>query len=249
MRLILRRKKKLSSIITICVVMIVVIVCLRLAYWQLQRADNKTQQLAQIAELQSQGVMTWQQMQQLPSQWNKTGLHVTVNGKLDNQQYWLLDNQVYLGQVGYDLLVMLTLANSTETVLVNLGWVKAPPTREQLPTVLIPSTLDTTTIQLKQGKLSGFILQDKKVQTDELGWPKRVQIIDLALFTKQSGQTMASVIGYRQGEGDDIATPHYEAVVMSPQKHHAYAVQWLLIGVACVAVALFASKKRGENEK
>lgn len=242
MQLILWRKQKLSSIITICVVMIVVIVCLRLAYWQLQRADNKIQQLAQIAELQSQGVITWQQMQQLPNQWNKTGLQVTVNGKLNNQQYWLLDNQVYQGQVGYDVLVMLTLASSAETILVNLGWVKAPPTRAQLPTVLLPSSLGTT-IQLKEGKLSGFTLQDDQAQTEQ-GWPKRVQTIDLALFTKQSGQTMASLIGYRQGKGDDIATPHYEAVVMSPQKHQAYALQWLLIAVACIAVALFASKKK-----
>jgi len=243
MQLILWPKQKLSSIITICVVMIVVIVCLRLAYWQLQRADAKTQQLAHIAKLQSQGVMTWQQMQQLPSQWNKTGLQVAVNGQLDNQQYWLLDNQVYQGQVGYDVLVMLTLANSAETILVNLGWVKAPATRAELPSVSLPSSLKSTTIQLKQGKLSGFSLQDKQAQSEE-GWPKRVQTIDLSLFTKQSGQAMASLIGYRQGNGDEIATPHYQAVVMSPQKHQAYAVQWLLIGVACVVVALFASKKK-----
>lgn len=243
MQLILWPKQKLSSIITVCVVMIVVIVCLRLAYWQLQRADNKTQQLAHIAKLQSQGVMTWQQMLNLPSRWNKTGLQVSVSGTLNTQQYWLLDNQVYQGQVGYDVLALLTLANSQETILVNLGWVKAPATRAELPSVLLPNSLRPTTIQLKQGKLSGFTLQNEQTPTNQ-GWPKRVQTIDLALFTKQSGHTMASLLGYRQGAGDEIATPHYQAVVMSPQKHHAYAVQWLLIGVACVAVALFASKKK-----
>jgi cytochrome oxidase assembly protein ShyY1 len=56
-------------------------------------------------------------------------------------------------------------------------------------------------------------------------------------------------MAYRQGAGDALAIPHYKAVVMSPQKHQAYAVQWFLIALACVVVAIFASKKRTNNEK
>jgi cytochrome oxidase assembly protein ShyY1 len=36
---------------------------------------------------------------------------------------------------------------------------------------------------------------------------------------------------------------------MSPEKHYAYSVQWFLIAVACVVVAIFASRKRIDNEK
>ena len=243
MQLILWRKQKLSSIITICVVTIVVLVCLRLGYWQLQRAESKTEQLTQIAALQSQGVMSWQQMQQLPSDWNKTGLQISISGVLDTQQYWLLDNQVYQGQVGYDVLTLLRLQQSKQTLLVNLGWVKAPLTRQQLPSINLPSTPLAMTVQLKQGKLSGFTLQDAQHKTDT-AWPKRVQIIDLALFAQQTGRDMIDFIGYRQGIADEIAAPHYQAVVMSPEKHQAYAVQWLLIAIACLVIAVFAFKKK-----
>ncbi|XQF92726.1 SURF1 family cytochrome oxidase biogenesis protein [Pseudoalteromonas espejiana] len=41
MQLILRRKQKLSSYIALCVVAIVVLVCVRLGYWQLERAAQK----------------------------------------------------------------------------------------------------------------------------------------------------------------------------------------------------------------
>lgn len=224
-------------------VMIVVLVCLRLSYWQLQRADSKAQQLTQIASLQDKGVMNWQQMQQLPNEWNKTGLQLLLTGTLIPNYIWLLDNQVYQGQVGYDVLVLLRLENNEHILLVNLGWVKAPISREQLPSIKLPHTSISLHLQLKQGNLKGFTLQGAD-QNHSNGWPRRVQFIDLESFILQSSEAMVDFIGYRLGAGDDIATPHYEAVVMSPDKHRAYALQWLLIAVACVVVAIFASKKR-----
>ena len=50
MQLILRRKQKLSSFIALCVVVAVVLVCVRLGYWQLARAEQKQQQLTAIAK-------------------------------------------------------------------------------------------------------------------------------------------------------------------------------------------------------
>lgn len=224
-------------------VMIVVLVCLRLSYWQLQRADSKVQQLMHITSLQNKGVMNWQQMQQLPNGWNKTGLQLLLTGMLIPNYIWLLDNQVYKGQVGYDVLALLRLENNEHIVLVNLGWVKAPLSREQLPSIKLPNTSISILLQLKQGNLKGFTLQEGEPEPSK-SWPKRVQFIDLESFILESKKPMVDFIGYRLGAGDDIATPHYEAVVMSPDKHRAYALQWLLIAVACVVVAIFASKKR-----
>lgn len=245
MQLILWRKQKLSSIFIICVVIVVVLVCLRLGYWQMQRAEAKTQQLAHIASVQAQGVMQWPQVQALPSDWNKTGVQATLTGTIDNDYYWLLDNQVYQGQVGYDVLTLFKPATSKKPLLINFGWVKAPISREQLPAIELPNQPITINVQLKQGKLSGFTLDNASAnKLGEDSWPKRVQTIDLQLFTKQAEQTMVDFIGYRQGAGDELGIPHYQAVVMSPQKHYGYAVQWLLIALACVVVAIFASKRR-----
>ncbi|WP_392344333.1 SURF1 family protein [Pseudoalteromonas prydzensis] len=245
MQLILWRKQKLSSIFIVCVVIVVVLVCLRLGYWQLQRAEAKTQQLAHIASVQAQGVMQWPQVQALPSDWNKTGIQATLTGTIDSNHYWLLDNQVYQGQVGYDVLTLFKPTTSKTPLLTNLGWVKAPTSREQLPAIALPNHPITINVQLKQGKLSGFTLDNTaKNQPENDRWPKRVQTIDLQLFTQQAKQAMVDFIGYRQGAGDELGIPHYQAVVMSPQKHYGYAVQWLLIALACVVVAIFASKRR-----
>ena len=243
MQLVLWRKQKLSSIFIVCVVLIVVFVCLRLSYWQVQRAEAKVLQLAHIERLQNQGVMQWSHVQTLPVAWNKTGIKVTFTGRIADPSYWLLDNQIYQGQVGYDVLVLFTPTGSQFPVIVNLGWVKAPLTRQQLPTVNLPEQPIEMTVQLKQGELSGFTLENSDAAMTD-GWPKRIQNIDLDVFAKQTGEILADYIGYRQGAGDELGIPHYQAVVMSPQKHYGYAVQWFLIGLACVGVAVFASKKK-----
>ncbi|BDF95789.1 SURF1-like protein [Pseudoalteromonas sp. KAN5] len=219
-------------------------VCLRLSYWQVQRAQAKTQQLTHIASVQAQGLMQWSQVQALPNDWNKTGVQATLTGRINGDGYWLLDNQVYQGQVGYDVLMLFKPTTSKVPLLINFGWVKAPVSREQLPSITLPSKPITINVQLKQGKLSGFTLDNAAIKPEDGRWPKRVQTIDLQLFTQQAEQAMADFIGYRQGLGDELGIPHYQAVVMSPQKHYGYAVQWLLIALACVVVTVFASKRR-----
>ena len=247
MQLILWRKQKLSSIIAICVVILAVLICLRLSVWQYQRGVQKQQQLSQLAVSKEQGVLSWQELQNLPRELNKTGLQVKVSGEVNKQQYWLLDNQIYQGQVGYDLLVAMTIAGESVPLIVNFGWLKAPTNRSQLPTIVWPeSTSFTATVQLKQGNLQGFTLADEIGA--EQGWPKRIQGIDLAIFSAQLAKPLQDFIGYRN-EADGIATPHYQSVVMGPDKHYAYAVQWLLIGLACVVIAYFAMRRRGYENK
>ncbi|MFY8326688.1 SURF1 family protein [Pseudoalteromonas sp. ZZD1] len=244
MQLILWRKQKLSSIFIICVVIVVVLVCLRLGYWQIQRGQAKSLQLSHIAKVQSKGVMPWQQVLALPSEWNKTGIQASLTGTVNTVHYWLLDNQVVQGQVGYDVLALFKPTHSQTPILVNFGWIKAPASRQQLPSVTLPRGAIDIKVQLKQGKLSGFTLDSSEHQKHKSDWPKRVQNIDLALFEKHVKQPLVDFIAYRQGVGDAFGIPHYQAVVMSPQKHYGYAVQWLLIGLSCVVVAIVASKRR-----
>ena len=87
MQLILWRKQKLSSIIAICVVILAVLICIRLSVWQYQRGEQKQQQLSQLAVSKEQGVLSWQELLNLPSELNKTGLQVKVTGEVNKQHY------------------------------------------------------------------------------------------------------------------------------------------------------------------
>ncbi len=245
--IIIRCKQKLSSIIAICAVVIVTIVCVRLSFWQYQRGEQKKQQLSLLTASEQQGVMSWQKLQSLPIGFNRTGLQVTVSGKINTQHYWLLDNQVYQGQVGYDLLAAVKVNGETAPLIVNFGWLKAPIDRHQLPRVEWPEPATfNSTLQLKQGQLQGFTLADEIGA--EQGWPKRIQGIDLAIFSRQLAQPVQNFIGYRN-EADELAIPHYQSVVMGPDKHYAYALQWLLIGLACVVIAYFAMRRKNNESE
>ena len=50
-----------------------------------------------------------------------------------------LDNKVRDGKVGYEVVTPVRLGESQLHVLVDRGWVKAPPTRSELPSVTTPS--------------------------------------------------------------------------------------------------------------
>lgn len=226
-------------ILSFSITLIVVITCLSLANWQHNRAQDKQQRLDNINVIQSLGVMDFQTLNKLPKKLNKTGIKLQLTGKLDSTQYWLLDNRVFEKQVGFDVLVAFYPEQSKQVIIVNLGWVKAPASRKLLANVILPEQAITLQMQLKQGDLAGFYLH--KQQVNNVSWPKRIQYIDLAIMQQESGQALQGFIGYSTTAAFSLQ-PHYQPVVMPPEKHLAYALQWLLLAIAALIVFLFAVK-------
>jgi cytochrome oxidase assembly protein ShyY1 len=226
-------------IISTCLTLIVIITCLTLANWQHHRAQDKQQRLDNISAIQAQGLMSWHELSQLPKRVNKTGIKLQLTGQFQSKEYWLLDNRVFQQQVGFDVLTIFKPAQSKQAFIVNLGWVKAPKSRDQYAQVKLPTDNITLKIQLKQGDLAGFYLQTQ--QPNNSGWPKRIQYIDLASMQQESGRQFLGFMGY-SSEKMFALQPHYQPVVMPPEKHLAYALQWLLLAIAALLVFVFAVK-------
>jgi surfeit locus 1 family protein len=64
---------------------------------------------------------------------------VQAAGEFLPQHTILLDNRVRQGVVGYEVVTPLKLEGGATAVLVNRGWVQAPPTREERPAVRVPA--------------------------------------------------------------------------------------------------------------
>lgn len=233
------------SFIALLTALLIALSCGGLAIWQYQRAFEKQQQLNYIADKASLGLLPWQDLTSLPKHWNKTGLMVNLSGEFVTDKYWLLDNRVLNGRVGYDVIALLKLPSELKGILVNLGWIAAEQSREVLPTVDLPNHPITFTAQIKQGDLAGFYLEHTLEQSTH--WPKRIQFIDLDMLELQSKESLVEYMAYSTQSISDL-TPHYEPVVMGPEKHKAYALQWGLIGVAAIAVFIFASRTRERHE-
>lgn len=214
----------------------------KLGYWQLQRAEEKAIQISQLEQLQQQGAVNWQQLAVL-SATAADGIVFAGQGRWLAPYIWLLDNQIVDGKVGYDVIIPVQDTDKSRLLLVNLGWVAATSDRTILPDITIPGELQLQ--GLIRSKVGGFRLGQN---TEREGWPQRIQQPELAQMAAQLPASSFPFLLYQQGSSPFL--PHYQAVVMPPEKHHGYAFQWFMLAIAVVAVALAAARRSGrENEQ
>lgn len=168
-----------------------------------------------------------------------TQLHyrkVIVQGSLDTERYWLLDNKVRSGRVGYEVVVPLKLeSNNNRTVLINLGWLENQD-RTKLPAITMP-----TGIIKVSGLLSSPSSNAVFNNTTTRLWPKRVLHID----TQSAAESLDLLVNEHVLLIDDFdplaLTTGWKLVNQTPAKHHGYAVQWFSMAAALVFAMLFAS--------
>ncbi|MFY8273829.1 SURF1 family protein [Pseudoalteromonas sp. SSDWG2] len=232
---------KLSAILWSGLVILAVTVCTSLGFWQLERADQKQQRQQMLDAWSERGVLSFADAMRFVQQGDATGLQVRLSGEV-HPQYWLLDNQVYEGKVGYDVIALILPQGSSHWLVTNLGFVRAPTLRTELPNVTLPSTITLPQALIKQGELGSITLDNDII--DPLaasGWPKRIQQIDITAMVEQTRKPIHAFMAYAQKPNDVVAAiPHYQPVTMTAQKHHAYALQWFLIAFAAVVIALSA---------
>lgn len=213
----------------------------KLGYWQLQRAEQKTIQISQLEQLQQQGAISWPQLAVLSAS-AADGVLFAGAGQWLQPYIWLLDNQIVDGKVGYDVIIPVQYTDKSRLLMVNLGWVAAGNNRAVLPELTIPEQIQLQ--GLIRSKVGGFRLGPN---TEGEGWPQRIQQPELEQMAAQLPLSSYPVLLYQQGSSPFL--PHYQPVVMPPEKHHGYAFQWFMLAIAVVAVALAAARRSGrENE-
>ncbi|MCC5452176.1 SURF1 family protein [Rheinheimera sp. UJ51] len=209
------------------------LILIKLSYWQWQRAAEKTEQLQQLAVLQQQGAISASQLFNLISA-EADGVLVEDAGRWLAPYVWLLDNKIVEGRVGYDVLIPVQFQATAPALLVNLGWVAAPSSRQSLPEITIPAEISVS--GLVRTKLGGVLLgQNLEGNT----YPMRMQQVDITALQQQLPVPLYAAVIYQQAPSRFI--PHYKAVVLPPEKHRGYAVQWLGLAIAVLGVALAAS--------
>lgn len=219
-------------------------ILIKLSYWQWQRAAEKTIQLQQLAVQLQQGPVLGEHL--------LTKAVTEVDGLVvQDQAYWLppyvwlLDNQIVDGRVGYDVIIPVQFTDASSLVLVNLGWLAAPVSRQQLPEPEIPEVLQLDA--LVRTKLGGVLLGQN---LEGNSYPMRMQQINFDTLQQQLPLSLYPALLYQQQPSAFI--PHYQPVVLPPEKHRGYALQWFGLAIAVLGVAIAASiqpKKRVTGEK
>lgn len=191
-----------------------------LAYWQWQRAADKAHRLARY----NAAALPLTALGQRP-------LAELDGGRLAGQatwiapHAWLLDNQIVDGVAGYDLIIPVRIGPGP-LLLVNLGWLPGGRDRATLPTPFIPAklTLDGIVRAAPGGLLLGQNLEPGP-------YPQRIQAADTASLATQSGLPLLDALLYQPYPPYHY---HYLPSVIAPERHRAYAAQWL--GLALVSL-------------
>ncbi len=217
----------------------------RLGVWQLERAEYKAFRHANFTERQQQTpvdlgmLLAAENVEDML--WRKT----KAAGQFDETLQILLDNRVVKGKVGYFVYTPFQLQDDNRLVLVNRGWVEAPPDRSDIPGLISEQAIIELEGVLKAEPRTGIMLAD--VAPEEMGSGiYRVQKIELEEIAGLLGEQLLPLI-LRLGPD---AEHGYKTLWQQPgsdeQKHRGYAFQWFAFATTLLVlyVVLNIRKKK-----
>lgn len=211
-------------------VIFAIVLCLSLANWQWQRAQAADSLFAsyQLQESQPESVLS-----ESPEAYQK----VAISGHV--KKHFFLDNQILQGIAGWA--VIAEVETSQFNVLVNLGWQARQQDlilESELPGYLEVQGL----IRLPQ---QGFMLQSAE---HDPNWPTLLQQIDIDLLNDYFGYQFFPFVLYAENQVNNLI-PMPIKMENKFYMHIGYAIQWLLIGLACLIGFLYVSRsEQSENE-
>jgi surfeit locus 1 family protein len=173
-----------------------------LGCWQLYRAHEKELWLTTINA---------QQEVQLSGYWLQ-----------DTQFLW--DNQMLQGQVGYHVLTPFQPFQGA-LVLVDRGWIQAPPNRNNLPS--LPTLSDKmVTIKGQFSKPSVNRWISNPLETPVIQWPLRIQKLDWPTLNRLLNKPLNPEVFHLDPNAVDAFIKTQPQLWLTPAKHRGYAIQW-----------------------
>jgi surfeit locus 1 family protein len=184
-----------------------------LGNWQARRADEKRALGAQVQR-------------------------IVVHGEFLPEHTLLLDNKVRHQRAGYEVVAPLRLAEGIH-VLVNRGWIEAPPRRDQLPEVATPRGRVRV-----EGVMLARLPQPLELSGKSSGRVR--QSLGLKEFAAESRLPLqAFVIEQHSALADGLLRewPRPDAGI---EKHRGYSLQWYSLAALAVVLALVLSFRKIE---
>lgn len=225
-----------SWVLTLLAVVLITI-CLSLSHWQHSREQEKRHLL-----------QAWQQAGQLPvARFPETKViqpnqRLLLQGRYVSDRQFLLDNRTWQGQVGYDVYTPFALANGGH-VLINRGWLPAPPLRTELPALPLTTALQRLQVRFYPRNSGDFFVFGQVAETEH--WPIRLQTPDLPLMSRLAGLRLQTDAEMRLLAGETGALQVIPPVAgLQPEKHTAYALQWKLFAALVFVFWLLHSLKK-----
>lgn len=205
-----------------------------LAWWQLDRAEQKRDLQARYQQQLSAAPVPLAELE--PSAPENLYRRVEVSGHYETDRQLLLDNQIVDGRVGYHVYTPLRWGEPRRMILVNRGWVAVGESRDRLPDLDIAETAATIHGRIAQPASPGIRLGESLAQP---GWPKVVPYIDYTALIGVLDYSLADAVILLDPDAPDGYRRDWQPRFgVGPLRHTGYAVQWLALAVTLLVLFL-----------
>lgn len=201
--------------------------CAQLAIWQKHRAEEKAALLVAWEEAPTLVNPDAQMLVKAPD-----FTKVSLTGIFDPQRHILLDNQTRNNHPGVHIFVPFALEGQDVTYLVNRGWQPWFRYSNQWPEYDTPIEVVSITGRVSQPPRVGFRLGEASPLTQNQ-WPNLMTYLDLGPIRSVLGSQIADrVILLDPDDTHHLSKDPWPTVNMGPDRHLAYAFQWIAIALA-----------------
>jgi len=236
------------KLIPTLVTLILFPVLISLGLWQLDRADEKREidhgiqlAIAKIPLKLNEIKLGTKETKEILLQ--EVYRPVTVSGKYDNNNQFLLDNRTHLGKPGYHVLTPFKFDStfqsdkqaSSHAVLINRGWITYNGTRDNIPSIEVDDNDRKILGQIKQEADAIVLNDDDKKAVQNSNNPKLIQSIQIKELNKGLDYQLLPIIIELNKQDKDGFIREWQPYYGSIDKHNAYALQWF----AMAAILLF----------
>lgn len=208
--------------------------------WQLQRAEQKRVWLQQLDDAPATTVTG--ALERLEHyDWVPVRLEI----ELVPLKVFLLDNRTRRGRAGYEVVVPIRV-DEGNWWLGSLGWVAAPPRRDQLPEVELSRRWLRVDGVLSR-PLESVTLAASQV---EPGWPRRIQSLDIQQIREVLAEPVEPLVLHLKTTVSEAILPRESIYTgIEPERHLGYAVQWFGLALALVVWLVWVGRKERQEER
>ena len=211
-----------------------VFLMMSLGFWQLDRAQQKERMLELMSNQKISRVFDETQLETL----EKYAV-VELWGQYDSRYQFLLDNQFYEKRVGYHVFTPFYLTDLEIMVLVNRGWVEKTSEMPRLKPVSAVQQFvkGRLTYPPKVGYQLGEIqLQNEAQQIITYYEEDKIQSFLKKQLCRNKNCKVSHRVLWLDPIEEDGFVRDWKPVIMPPEKHYGYAVQWFSMTFVLIVI-------------
>jgi surfeit locus 1 family protein len=207
-----------------------------LGNWQLRRAAEKisTHERLETRHKLPPTALTGADVDPAALEWRE----VRARGNFEPRYAVYLDNRVYHGANGYQVVMPLKIERSDVHVLVNRGWVAASPSRTELPKIATPdSTVEVRGMASLPSKR--FLELSAKVAEGNV-WQNLV----IERYRQAVPISVLPIVLLQESGTDDHLVRDWRLPDAGANQNYAYALQWFVMAAAIAVIYVVTNVRR-----